>query len=106
WVLGTSAAAVLLVLLSRLWGPGWAPPIDGEEVPFPVAGGGEVVIISMDANDVAALVGGQPPVQGDIVLMSHDEFGLLDGWGKDIVFEGGGAPMVVDQQAMAGLREP
>jgi len=105
WVLSTSAAAVLLVVLSRLFWPGLLPlGGEGEEVPFPVTAGSEVVIISMDANDVAALVVGHPPVQGEIVLTSHDEIALLD-WGTaDFHPNEGGAPMVVDPQAMPGLR--
>jgi hypothetical protein len=98
WVLGGAAAALLLLLLSRPFWRGPAPRDDGEE-PFPVADNGDVVILSMDANDVAALVVGHPPVQGEIVLASHDEIQVLEGqdWRPR---DEGGAPMVIDPLAM------
>jgi anti-sigma factor ChrR (cupin superfamily) len=105
WVLTAAAAALVVVLARPLWSPVVPPGGDIEEVPFPVADNSEVVILSMDGNDVASLVVGHPPVQGEIVLASHDEVELLDTGDWDMPRpERGVAPMVIDPLAIAGLR--
>ncbi len=67
---GLSAAAVLLglALLPALWKTS-APDIETPQAavePFPVAEAEDVVILSMDARDAAALVVGELPVSGDM----------------------------------------
>jgi hypothetical protein len=65
------AAAILAVLLARsLWTtsvPVTVPPtIQVAEEPFPVVDSEDVIILSMDARNVAALVVGEPPVGDDL----------------------------------------
>jgi hypothetical protein len=73
WIIASAsvAAAILAVLLARsLWTtsvPVPAPPArQVVEEPFPVVDSEDVIIISMDARNVAALVVGEPPVGDDL----------------------------------------
>jgi hypothetical protein len=68
---GAVAAAILAVVLARsLWTTSVPDPatrtVQRMEEPFPVVEPDDVVIVSMDARDVAALVVGAPPVGEDL----------------------------------------
>jgi hypothetical protein len=75
----TTAAAILIVsLLGRSWwktGP-LPQPIVPEE-PYPVAEAEDVIIISMDPRDVAALVVGEPPVTGKLVFAQLEDVRVI-----------------------------
>jgi hypothetical protein len=65
------AAAIVAVLLARsLWTTHQPAPttetVQSIEEPFPVVDADDVIIVSMDAHDVAALVVGEPPVGDDL----------------------------------------
>ena len=100
---GAAAAALLLVAL-----PGdlsrFAPPgadVLPAVVPIPVAGAADVEIVSVDAADLKALVVGQPPLAGPLVLadagdveLHHAEMGE-NGWVTGMQEAQGGTPMIV-----------
>jgi anti-sigma factor RsiW len=82
-----AAAAVLLALLLAVGGVtvallALAPLRNGvpaiveqpeEETPLPVASAADIEIISMDAADLSAVLVGEPPLRGHVVLVSKDE---------------------------------
>jgi hypothetical protein len=87
---GVAAAAILAVLLMRsLWTtPPLSPPLQGRgkggaetvqrvEQPFAVAEPDDVVIVSMDARDVAALVVGEPPVGDDLEFARPEDIRVI-----------------------------
>lgn len=82
-IAGLTAASVLLgLLLTRsLWptsGPEPASvPVARVEEPFQVAEADDVIIISMDARDVAALVVGEPPVTGDLEFARPEDIHVI-----------------------------
>jgi hypothetical protein len=51
--------------------------------PLPVAGDGDVEIISMDAADLFALIVGRPPHEGPLVLASVEDV-FVDDTGHDV----------------------
>lgn len=96
-LVGTAAAAVLVVFLGR----GIMAPTVKSEV-FPVADAGDVMILSMDPGDAAALVVGKPPAVEPIVLATAEEVTLVsaepyhaDGVTPDMWTGQGAAPMIV-----------
>jgi len=103
WAAG---AAVVLVLLGRaLWvqsPESVVPP--GETLPFPVATAQDVTILSMDASDTGFLVIGHPPILGKIDLADHGDVVLLDPADPEIRLEDWTTPMIVDPQALTGVR--
>lgn len=108
--LGLSAAAAAALLgLSFLPRPGQflapvSPP--GQVVddnPFPVVAAEDVIIISMEGEDVPALVIGRPPVQlpmdlatvADVRLVRAEEPDSPESWLPDLWLGDGTVPMVV-----------
>jgi anti-sigma factor RsiW len=82
WVAGlVAAAAVVAALLSArtLLQPPQQPDQTPEVAltPYPVAEAHEVVILSMDARDVDALVVARPPVTGPIVFAAHEDIRII-----------------------------
>src|SRR5262245_54111645 len=83
WLAGLSAAAAVAaaVLLAVAW---WQP---GEQEPdvatLPVASADDIEIISMDAADIPALVVGEPPVRGPLLLASAADV-TVDDTGHDV----------------------
>jgi hypothetical protein len=69
-----AAAALLAILVGRGLRPG-VPDVPDESLP--VAGGGDVTILSMDGTDAGALVIGQPPVAGPLDLASGGDVQML-----------------------------
>jgi anti-sigma factor RsiW len=69
-VVAASIAAVLVGrwLLNRSTEPGNPPGQDSPEAPFEVASDADVEIISIEGDDVSALVAGEPPVREPLVL--------------------------------------
>ncbi len=80
-IAGLVAASVLLGLLvtRAWWTPNVPPPVTTPlvEEPFPVAEADDVIIISMDAHDVAALVVGEPPVSGDLQFVRAEDIHVV-----------------------------
>jgi hypothetical protein len=77
--LGLMAAAALVafLLVRSAWFTGpRTPPLPADE-PYPVAEANDVNIISMDANDVAALVVGEPPVSDDLVFAQCSDIHVI-----------------------------
>jgi len=78
---GSVAAAVLAVLLAHsLWTttvPEPATAMQSIEEPFPVVEPDDVVIICMDARDVAALVVGEPPVGDDLEFARPEDIRVI-----------------------------
>lgn len=80
---GSAAAAIVAVLLARpLWSPSVPVPattttVQRVEEPFPVVDEDDVVIISMDARDVAALVVGEPPVGDEIEFARLEDIRVI-----------------------------
>ena len=72
------AAAVILLALAVAH---FAPHRPGP--PLPVAAADDVEVLSIDAGDAGALVVGQPPVRGPLVLASADDV-TVDGSGRDV----------------------
>ena len=84
WAVATVsvAAAIVAVLLARsLWTtsvPVPAPPtVQLVEEPFPVVDADDVMIISMDAHDVAALVVGEPPVGDELEFARPEDIHVI-----------------------------
>jgi len=84
WLAGalaaTAAALLVTVLLSRP-GPGERYPLI--RGPFPFMTDDDVEIISMDAGDVPALVVGEPPRKGVLVMASADDVTVHES-GEDV----------------------
>ncbi len=77
---GSMAAAFLAVLLARpLWTPTVPVPqtVQNIEAPFPVVDPEDVVIVRMDARDVAALVVGEPPVGDDLEFARPEDVHVI-----------------------------
>jgi hypothetical protein len=82
--LAAAAAAVLLVIILGGWVPRTPQPDPEAAItPLPVAGEGDVELISMDAADILALIVGRPPHQGPLVLASADEV-FVEDTGHDV----------------------
>jgi hypothetical protein len=80
-VLGAVAAAAIagVVIGTRLAGPvtrPGTPPRPEVAEPLEVASDADVHIVSMDGDDVDALVTGEPPLSGPLVLASPGEVTL------------------------------
>jgi hypothetical protein len=79
--LGAVAAALLLaVALSNPFRPRTAAPA---VQPLPVATSTDVEILSIEGDDVGALVVGEPPVQGSMTLASSNDV-TVDHTGRDV----------------------
>ncbi len=77
---GSMAAAILAVLLARpLWTTTVPMPqtVQNREEPFPVVDPDDVVIVRMDAHDVAALVVGEPPVGDDLEFARPEDVHVI-----------------------------
>jgi len=84
WTIGAAsvAAAVVAVLLARsLWTTRPPAPmtetVQHIEEPFPVVDADDVMIISMDAHDVAALVVGEPPVGDELEFARPEDIHVI-----------------------------
>lgn len=79
---GAVAAAIIILLLART-GLNTTVPIPAPETvqrveePFPVVDPDDVTIISMDANDVAALVVGEPPIGDDLEFARPEDIHVI-----------------------------
>ncbi len=73
------AAALVLLALSVGW---QTQPAQGRTA-FSVTLDGDVEIISMDAGDVPALIVGEPPVRGPLMLASAQDV-TVDDTGHDV----------------------
>jgi anti-sigma factor RsiW len=91
WTAVMVAAASAAIVVGVLVGPGLTPqpPLVERVATFPVAAPGDVEILSMHDADSGALVVGEPPVRGKLVVavaedVSWDEFGddveVIHGW--------------------------
>ena len=109
WIVAGAAAAVFAaVLLARSFqgGPG------GADEPLPVAGPGDVTVLSIDARDAAGLVVAAPPVQEPIVLASQDDVSVMDvkayrdDDGRVPHIGEGEVPMIVAASFAGAAREP
>jgi hypothetical protein len=78
-VASVAAALVLGLSLTGLFLP--RPPATVEVLP--VASDGDVEILSIEGGDVGALVVGQPPVQGQLMLASADDV-TVEKSGRDV----------------------
>ncbi len=80
---GSVAAAILALLLARsLWNTTTVPvpapaTVQRDEEPFPVVDPDDVVIVSMDARDVAALVVGEPPIGDDLEFARPEDIHVI-----------------------------
>jgi anti-sigma factor RsiW len=90
-VAAASIAAVLVgrSLLNRSTGPGNPPGQDSTETPFEVASDADVEIISIEGDDVSALVAGEPPVREPLVLALPGEVTV-----REVDLGGAGSPPV------------
>lgn len=79
---GSVAAAILLLLLARSVRNTTVPVplpeiVQRVEEPFPVVDPDDVVIVSMDARDAAALVVGEPPVGDDLEFARPEDIRVI-----------------------------
>ncbi|MGH7172728.1 MAG: hypothetical protein ACRELF_07330 [Gemmataceae bacterium] len=74
----TAAAAILALLLTRsLWRTSVPAPAPRAEEAFPVVEADDVIIVSMDARDVAALVVGEPPISGELAFARPEDIRVI-----------------------------
>jgi hypothetical protein len=71
-----AAAAVVALLVARLW---WTPALPPEpfEEPYPVAEADDVNIISIEAEDLPHLVVGEPPVSGELAFVRTEDVRVI-----------------------------
>jgi hypothetical protein len=101
-VLGAALAAACVwgVMLLR---PALVPPGEDDE-PFPVVPASEVIIISMNPDDRAALPVGEPLELHQVDLATHDEIELVRPPMPEIKLEDWSTPMIVDPHVVVTNR--
>jgi anti-sigma-K factor RskA len=78
-LVGALAAAAAVVVLALALGQHFTP----RKPPLPVVTADDVQILSIEGDDVGALVVGEPPVQGPLTLASADDV-TVDKSGSDV----------------------
>jgi hypothetical protein len=78
-VAAVAAVLVLGLSLTGVFSPRPPTPVE----PLPVASEGDVEILSIEGDDVRALVVGQPPVHGRLMLASSDDV-TVEKSGRDV----------------------
>jgi hypothetical protein len=95
-----AAACVWGALLLR---QGLVPP-DQDDEPFPVVSASEVIIISMNPDDRAALPVGEPLDLPQVDLATHEEIELVRPPMPQIKLEDWSTPMIVDPHVVVSNR--